>query len=102
LAEVMQRRHVDLVDVGAFLAVHFDVDEEIVHHLRGCRVLEALVRHDVTPMAGGVTDREPDRPVGGTCPGDGPVCPLATIAGGWVCAAADRGWSRGRGGFRGR
>ena len=56
LAEVMQRRHVDLIDVGAFLAIHFDVDEEIVHHLRGCRVLEALVRHDVTPMAGGIAD----------------------------------------------
>ena len=55
-AEMMQCRHVDLIDVGAFFAVHFDVDEEIVHHLRSCRVLEALVRHDVTPMAGGIAD----------------------------------------------
>ncbi len=64
LAEVMQRRHVDLVDVGALLAVDFDVDEEIVHHRCGCRVLEALVRHDVAPMARGVADREQDRLVG--------------------------------------
>ena len=70
LAEVMQRRHVDLIDVGAFLAIHFDVDEEIVHHLRGCRVLEALVRHDVTPMAGGVADRKQDRLVGALCLGE--------------------------------
>ena len=33
LAEVMQRRHVDLIDVGTLLAIHFDVDEEVVHHL---------------------------------------------------------------------
>ncbi len=61
LAQVMQRRHVDLVDVGALLAVDFDVDEELVHHLRGGRVLEALVRHHVAPMAGGVADRQQDR-----------------------------------------
>ena len=27
LAQMMQRRHVDLIDVGAFLAIDFDVDE---------------------------------------------------------------------------
>ena len=32
LAELVQRRHVDGVDVGALLAVDLDVDEEVVHH----------------------------------------------------------------------
>ena len=31
LAEMVQRRHVDLIDVGTFFAVYFDVDEELVH-----------------------------------------------------------------------
>src|SRR6516164_7709951 len=30
LAQVMQRRHVDLIDVGALLAVDLDVDEQFV------------------------------------------------------------------------
>ena len=60
LAELVQRRHVDGVDVGTLLAVDLDVDEEVVHHLRGLAVLEALMRHHVAPMAGGVADREQD------------------------------------------
>jgi hypothetical protein len=64
LAEVMQRRHVDLVDVGPLLAVDFDVDEQVVHHGRGAGVLKALVRHDVAPVAGRVTDRQQDRLAG--------------------------------------
>ena len=68
LAQMMQRRHVDLVDVGALLAVDFDVDEQLVHHRRGGVVLEALVRHDVAPVAGGVADREQDRLAGALAP----------------------------------
>ena len=60
LAELVQRRHVDGIDVGALLAVDLDVDEEVVHHRGGPVVLEALMRHDVAPMAGGVADREQD------------------------------------------
>src|SRR5680860_932901 len=58
LAELMQRVHIDRVDVRALLAVDLDVDEQVVHHRRGLRVLEALMRHDVAPMAGGVADRQ--------------------------------------------
>src|SRR5262249_25674439 len=43
LTEVGQSRHVDLVDVGTFFAIYFDVHKQIVHDLRGGRVLEALV-----------------------------------------------------------
>jgi hypothetical protein len=60
-AEMMQRRHVDLVDVRPLLAIDFDVDEEIVHDARDIVVFEALVRHHMAPMTGGITDREQDR-----------------------------------------
>ena len=55
--------HVDGVDVGSFLTVDLDRDKS---RLQGCRhrlVLEGLVRHDVAPVAGGVADRQEDRPV---------------------------------------
>ena len=60
----MQGVHVDLVDVRPFLAVDFDVDEQLVHHRGGAGVLEALVRHDVAPVTGGVADRQQDRLAG--------------------------------------
>ncbi len=60
LAQRMQGAHVDGVDVGALLAVDLDVDEELVHDAGDGRILEALVRHDVAPVAGGVADREQD------------------------------------------
>src|SRR5271169_1170581 len=62
LAEAMQRGHVDLVDIRPLLAIYFDIDEQLVHHARGVDVLETLMRHGVAPMAGGVADRQQDRP----------------------------------------
>ena len=70
LTEVVQSRHVDLVDVGTLFAIHFDVDEQIVHDLRSFRVLETLVRHHMAPMAGRIADREQDRFVGALCFGE--------------------------------
>ena len=55
--------HVDRVDVGPFLAVDLDVDESVVHHGGDGLVLERLVRHHVTPVAGRVPDRQQDRHV---------------------------------------
>ena len=60
LAKAVQGAHVDGVDVGALLAVDLDVDEQLVHDRGDGRILEALVRHDVAPVAGGVADREQD------------------------------------------
>ena len=54
-------RHVDLVDVRAFLAIDLDVDEGLVHQRGNLWVLEALVLHHMAPVAGGITDREKDR-----------------------------------------
>ena len=62
LAEMMQRRHVNLIDVGTLLAIDLDVDEQLVHHAGGIVVLETLVRHHVAPVAGGVADGKQDRP----------------------------------------
>ena len=61
LALQLQRLLVDLIDVGHLLAVDLDADEALVHQARGLRVLERLVRHHVTPVTGGVADREQDR-----------------------------------------
>ena len=61
LAERMKCRHVDLIDVRPLLAIDLDVDEEVVHHRRDRRVLEAFMRHHVAPVARGVADREQDR-----------------------------------------
>ena len=61
LAQRMQRRHVEVVDVRPLLAVHLDVDEPLVHQRRGVRILERLVRHHMAPVAGGVADRQQDR-----------------------------------------
>ena len=61
LAEQRQGMLVDLVEIGPLLAIDLDVDEVAVHQRGDRRVLEALVRHHVAPVAGGVADREQDR-----------------------------------------
>ena len=60
LTEAMQRAHVDRVDVGTLFAIDFDVDEELVHHLRGAGVLKAFMRHHMAPVASRVADGEQD------------------------------------------
>ena len=54
-------RHVDVVEVGALLAVHLDGDEVLVHERGDLFVLEGLALHHVAPVAGGVADAEQDR-----------------------------------------
>ena len=61
LREHLVGRLVDVIEVRPLLAVDLHVDEKPVHHRRDFRVLEALARHDVAPMARGVADREQDR-----------------------------------------
>jgi len=48
----LHRLHVDAVQVGTFLAVDLDADEVFVHELGHVDVLEDLVFHHVTPVAG--------------------------------------------------
>src|SRR5690606_20101452 len=61
LPKCMKSRHIDLVDVRSFLPVDFDVDEMLVHDCSDGRILEALVGHDVAPVAGGIANGEQDR-----------------------------------------
>ncbi len=56
----LHRVHVDPVEVGPLLAVDLDRDEAGVHERRRGRVFEGLALHDVTPVAGRVSDRQED------------------------------------------
>ena len=58
--ERLDRVHVDAIDIGPFLAIDLDVDEVAVHHFGDVRVLERLVRHDVTPVARGISHGQQD------------------------------------------
>ncbi len=79
LGEHLVRELVDLVEVRPLLAVHLHVDEEAIHHLGHRRILERFVRHDVTPVAGGVSDREQDRLVLLARPGERFLAPGVPI-----------------------
>ena len=59
----LRGRHVDRVHVGALLAVHLDRDVARVHQRGDALVLERLVRHHVTPVAGRVADGDQHRHV---------------------------------------
>ncbi len=50
------RLHVDSVQVGAFLAVHFDVDEILVHQRGDGVVFETFLAESVAPMTRAVTN----------------------------------------------
>ena len=96
--------HVDRVDVGSLLAVDLDVDERGVHRGGDLVVLEALVGHDVAPVAGRVARptagsgrcargrrRTPRRPTGTSRPG----CHGADAGTGWSRRRADWSWLHG-------
>ena len=53
--------HVNLIDVRPLLAVEFDADKMLVHHLRRRLVLERLALHHMAPVAGRVADAQQDR-----------------------------------------
>ena len=58
LAEHVQGRHVDLIDVRALLAVDLDADKTFIQELRGLLVFKRFPLHHVAPVAGRVTDTE--------------------------------------------
>ena len=59
----LDRRHVDLVEVGPLLAIDLDRDEVVVEIARRRLVLERLALHHVAPVTGRVADGQEDRPV---------------------------------------
>jgi hypothetical protein len=56
----LRRGHVDAIQVGTFFAIHFDVDEVLVHQRCGFRVFEGFVCHDMTPVASRIADAQKD------------------------------------------
>ena len=74
-AETVKCVHIDPVNVGAFFAVNLDIDEVGVHESGGLRIFEAFMRHDMAPMAGGITDREQHRAAGIARLGEGALAP---------------------------
>ena len=101
LAQAVQRAHVDGVDVGPLLAVDLDVDEQLVH----AAPRWPRPRSSRAPSRG-TSGRPHSRPTAGSAcpcawPRPAPRAPTPTSPPGCPCAAADRGWSRGRAGFRG-
>ena len=53
--------HVHAVDVGAFFAVDFYIDEQLVHYPCDLGIFKTFVRHHVTPVASRVTHRQQHR-----------------------------------------
>ena len=52
--------HIDLVEIGAFFPIDFDTDKMPIHERRNGLVLKRLPLHHVTPVTGGIPDREQD------------------------------------------
>ena len=63
LGQYLMRGLVNLVEVGTFLAVDLDIDEQPVHHRRDAFILEGFVGHDMAPVAGRIAYGKQDRPV---------------------------------------
>ena len=55
------RRLINPIDVGAFFSVNLDTDEIPIHDRGGGIIFEGFMRHHMTPVAGGITDRKQDR-----------------------------------------
>ena len=67
--------HVDLVDIWALFAVHFDRDEMGVQYRGNRCVLERFALHHMAPMAGRIADAQEDRSVRLARPREGLLAP---------------------------
>ncbi len=50
--------HVNLVEVGPFFAIHFNIDKPLVHELGDVWIGKDFALHDVAPITGGVSHRQ--------------------------------------------
>ncbi|GIW06514.1 MAG: hypothetical protein KatS3mg060_1319 [Dehalococcoidia bacterium] len=57
----LHRRHINLVNIRAFLPIHLDIDEQIVHQGGNLLILEGLTLHHVAPVAGRIPNGKQDR-----------------------------------------
>ena len=70
-----------MVDVGPLLSVHFDGNESLIEQLRHLRVLEGLMRHDMAPVAGGISNGKEDGLILLPCSAEGLVTPGVPLNG---------------------
>ncbi len=70
---------VDAIQVRAFLAIDLDVDEQLVHHRSGSRILEGFMRHHMTPVAGRVADGQQHRLAGAARFGESSFSPWMPV-----------------------
>jgi hypothetical protein len=75
----LQRLEVERVEIGPLFAIHFDVDEALVHQRGDLGILEALAGHHMAPMAGRVADAQQDRFVEGLCLAQGRLAPWQPV-----------------------
>ena len=52
--------HVDGIHIRTLLAVHFDADEMVVHHLGNTLIFKRLMGHHMAPVAGRIPNGEKD------------------------------------------
>ena len=50
--------HVYSVHIRPLLTVHLDVDELLIHDFCGFRIFKGFMRHDMAPVASGVSNAE--------------------------------------------
>ena len=77
----LHERHVDVIDVGAFLPVHLDGDKMLIELGGDGFVRKGLFGHDVAPVAGAVADGEEDGFVLGLGLGEGLFAPRIPVHG---------------------
>src|SRR5690242_11047613 len=58
LGQYLMRELVYLVEIWSFLAIHFDVDEMLIHDRGGGFVFERFMCHHMTPVTGGISNRQ--------------------------------------------
>src|SRR6266446_9486912 len=56
----LDESHVNAIHIESFFAIDFNVHKLAIHDFGGGSIFERLVRHDVAPVTGGITDREKD------------------------------------------
>jgi len=79
LSQQLMGRLIDLVQVRPLLPVHLDIDVELIHQLCGLRIIERLMGHHVTPVAGRVANGEQDRAPRTPGQGEGLLAPLVPV-----------------------
>ena len=59
--EQLHRVHINLVQIGTFLTVDLNADEQVIHQGRDLFVLKRLTLHYMAPVTGRVTDTQENR-----------------------------------------